>query len=512
MKICPFISHMIGDEKTNILEVEQAPADEESKEAAQAIILGYDGEGGVAVKPKTRSKTKSKVKKTKADSKNESSHLFCMKDTCRFYRKKSAECMFDNMFEMMDTQTKAAKKPQRKPAEDKTAVTVTKELDKFWKFQTASVAELISSIGEAEKKQGDSLDGFRKEIHQKLDNATSKDDAPWAKEIRKDMSKLRNALEAREESAENFSTTVSDVVVNVEDGMKSMREKTDNILERIDKLEQTVDNFGVIEKHIESAVRNLEKVEGCVEKAVSRSVGEIVVPDVSNGVRSVSDQVAEFVSSTRQFESRFEDWQKKMESRVDEIHSGQKSWGVQLGDIAQRQDEVIATLEGGQKKQREKGAASSQNREARKLNNLGVKSFHNDELELARDQFLRAVALDDQFAESYNNLGLVFTELGEQDRATEAYEKAIALNPDLHATYNNLGYVFYLQGNYERAAEMYEEALRRSPENSSASTNLGNACYKMGKNEEARDAWKRALELDPGNEKASRNLERLESE
>jgi Flp pilus assembly protein TadD len=148
-------------------------------------------------------------------------------------------------------------------------------------------------------------------------------------------------------------------------------------------------------------------------------------------------------------------------------------------------------------------------REAMKFNNLGVTSFHNGHLELARDQFLDAVKRDPSFAECFNNLGLVYTDLGEEAKAAAAFLKAIKLSPDLHAAYNNLGYVYYKQGNYEKAIEMHQEAVSRSANNSSAYTNLGNAHFKLGHKDEARQSWKKAIELDPAAEKAQRSLKTL---
>jgi len=69
--------------------------------------------------------------------------------------------------------------------------------------------------------------------------------------------------------------------------------------------------------------------------------------------------------------------------------------------------------------------AQAKRREAMKFNNLGVTSFHNGDLKLAREQFIEAVKRDESFAECYNNLGLVNTELGEEVKAAEAFEKAM---------------------------------------------------------------------------------------
>jgi len=628
MKICPFISHMIGEEQSSVLEVEHGQAADAAPEVptpggAGAIMLGYDdGDGDVAVATKTKSKSKTKAKRktrSKSGAGDKESPLFCLKDTCRFYQKKGGSCMFDNMHEMMAESAKTAG-AAAKAAEidtsglekriEATGATVTRELDKFWKFQTKSVAELIASIGEVEKNHGtsvadlarslekklsglngpasiDGIDDLRSGLDRigklesrlgsidelkgssgKLDDIRSgmkkmeslaedmrklddlrrevkqiaglrddmkqlgdlrdemkrlaglrddvkqlgglRDDVKQLGGLRNDMkllaglrdevkqlgdlqggmkqleklragiSSLQETVEAREESSENFTTTISEIIVNIEEGLKSMRDDSRGIASRIDGVEKSMDQVGDIGKS--------------VEEALGRHLSSTSSPDVSEDVRTISREIQDFVESTKRFERSVEDWQSRLESRLD--------------DIGRQQAEITAMVESNSRKQGDD--ASHDRKEARKLNNLGVNSFHNGDLEMARDHFRRAVQADDRFAEAYNNLGLVYTEMEEEERASEAFERAIELNPDLPAAYSNLGYVFYRQGRYAEAVEKYSEAINRSSSSSSAYTNLGNAYYKMGKYDEARQAWEKALDLDPDNEKASRNLDRLD--
>jgi tetratricopeptide (TPR) repeat protein len=617
MKICPFISHMIGEEHSSVLEVEHGQAADAAPEVpapadAGAIMLGYDdGDGDVAVatKAKARRKSRSKSKaKSKTAAKGKESPLFCLKDTCRFYQKKGGSCMFDKMHEMMADSSKAGEAD--KPVEfdtsglekivESTGATVTKELDKFWKFQTKSVSELIASIGEIEKNHDSSVSDLGKSLEKKLDGLKGaagsegidelktgigkiskiesrldaidelKGSAKKLDEVRsgirkleslgKDMQKLdemrgqleqvsglrddvkqlgklrdemknlgglrddvkqlgklrdemknlgglrddvkqlgdlqgemkqleslrtgitslQETVEAREESSENFATTISEIIVNIEEGLKGLRDESRSVASRIDGLEKSMEDVGGIGKS--------------VEQAIGRHMSDSGAPDLTDDVRGISSEIQEFVESTKRFERSVEDWQSRLESRLDEI--------------GRQQAKIASLVESNHRQQADD--ASHDRKEARKLNNLGVNSFHNGDLEMARDHFQRAVQADDRFAEAYNNLGLVFTEIEEEDKASEAFERAIELNPDLPAAYSNLGYVFYRQGRYEEAVEKYSEAIDRSSSSSSAYTNLGNAYYKMGKYDEARQAWEKALDLDPDNEKASRNLDRLD--
>jgi Flp pilus assembly protein TadD len=411
MKICPFMSHMLGNE-ANVLEV--GSGDDE-------LGHGEDSRGGVGVKSSRHTGIK--------ESKPAASHLYCLRDTCRFYRSKDGECTFDAILESANRASESGTMAQKEAS-----ASVARELDKFWKFQTQSAAELISSFGEVEKRQEESLAKIASELGSKIAGTKREDDGHAMNSIRDGIAEIRDTMDARNESFENLSTTVSDLVLGFEDNFKSIKDQWTKLTEQLAALQAMAPRLESMESTMTKTVENIDRLE--------------------------------------------------------------RNWAEMM--------DVVRT----DKKKIEDSAAEKQGnrREAMKFNNLGVTSFHNGHLELARDQFLDAVKRDPSFAECFNNLGLVYTDLGEEAKAAAAFLKAIKLSPDLHAAYNNLGYVYYKQGNYEKAVEMHQEAVSRSANNSSAYTNLGNAHFKMGHKDEARQAWKKAIELDPANEKAQRSL------
>jgi len=411
MKICPFMSHMLGNEP-NVLEVGSAD---------EVVSSSEDSRGGVGVKSGRRTGVK--------ESKPAASHLYCLRDTCRFYRSQDGECTFDAILESAHRASEAGTSAQKEAS-----ASVARELDKFWKFQTKSVAELISSFGEVEKRQEESLSKIAKELEAKI---SERNDGSGMNTIRDRIAQIQDTMEARNEGFETLSTSVSDLVLGFEDNLKSIQEQWSKVTAQIVSLETLGPRFERIESTVSKAVENIDRLE--------------------------------------------RNWAEMM----DHVRTDKK-----------KTEDVAVEKQGNR-------------REAMKFNNLGVTSFHNGHLELARDQFLDAVKRDDTFAECFNNLGLVYQELGEETKAATAFLKAIKLSPDLHAAYNNLGYVYYKQGNYEMAIEMHKEAVARSANNSSAYTNLGNAHYKLGQKDEARAAWTRAIDLDPANEKAQRSLKSL---
>lgn len=440
MKICPFMSHMLGSEGTSVLEMG-------SSATGDIVVLGYDGDSAVGVK--TERKKGAGVKAKEASS-PQASHLYCLRETCRFYRTDNGDCSFDAILSSVNTQTELAKKQADRDAKadknDQATASVTKELDKFWKFQTQSAAEMISSFSEVEKRQEEQLTKLKSDVDKKLQSLIpSEDEEDTMCLIRDGVAEIKDTIDARNDGFETLTMTVSDLVVSFEDGLKLFKSQWEALSNRLTALEGMA-------PRVESMAPRVERVESTISRSVEN---------------------------------------------IDRL---ERHW-AELMDFV-RNDRRTKT--------EDPAVAQAKRREAMKFNNLGVTSFHHGDLKLAREQFIEAVKRDDTFAECYNNLGLVNTELGEEVKAAEAFEKAIKLNPDLHAAYNNLGYVFYKQGSYDRAVEMYNEALGRSSNNSSAYTNLGNAYFKMGNKDEARKALNKALELDPANEKAQRSLKSLD--
>jgi len=439
MKICPFMSHMLSADGS-VLQIDAHPAPGGHPDVVE---LGYDGEGSIGVKSDRKTRAGNKAGRDNPAT----SHMYCLRETCRFYRTDDGECTFDAIISGVTRARKAAEASERfldksmdRDKKDDTSAAVARELDKFWKFQTKSVAEMISSFGEVEKRQADTITKLKNDVEKKLNALVPSDEEADERHetmnaIKDGIAEIKDTIDARNDGFETLTTTVSDLVLGFDDSIKQIKSQWEQIMARMQAMEALAPKIQGVETSVGKAIDNIDRLE--------------------------------------------------------------RNWAEMM--------DLVRT-----DRKKDDSASQAKRREAMKFNNLGVTSFHNGDMKLARDQFLEALKRDDTFAECYNNLGLVFTELGENERAADAFSKAIKLNADLHAAYNNLGYVYYKQASYDRAVEMYNEALRRSPNNSSAHTNLGNAHFKLGHKEEARRAWKKAIELDPSNDKAQRSLKSLD--
>jgi tetratricopeptide (TPR) repeat protein len=433
---------MLGDENANALVSQKNPDQSgisnpsHNSEASDksVLILGYDGDTGnvqTETLPETSTGTQAAI------------NLSCLKESCRFYSESPDACMFDEIYENMQIVLENDQTPSDSASDH---VNISNELAKFWAFQTKSVSEMIASIGEAEQNQKKCLDGFQGEINKTIESLHEQKEDDSCLQLKDEIGKFQSAMEEREEVMDNFSTTISEMVINIDEGLSKLSTKIEHFSERLNKLD-----------HVEE---------------------------------------------------EFSSWRGDIEPQIKAVADHQAQWENHLTSLKEQQDELIKLAERVAQRNESKDEKFKK-KEAKKLNNLGVTSFHNGALEMAIEQFQRAVDLDETSAEAFNNLGLVYTELGREDNASEAFKKAIELNPGLSSVYTNLGYAFYKQGSYEQAIEMYNEALGKNSNSSAAYTNLGNAYYKLDKISEAREAWNKAIDIDPGNEKAKRLLKRL---
>jgi len=537
MRICPFVSHMLGDDNSDTWtigggDIRRTKGKNEEDPRGNVVVLGYEDGAG-------QTDTMTEVATEKEEESSVPSHLHCLKEACRFYKEKSGDCQFDLVFSMLMDRQESTPQVDSGEIADAVGEEVAKDIDKIWKFQTKSVEELIKGFGESDKNQTKSIADFKKDLEKTINKLATKLEKSGAAGLKKDISDLKKRIDEREQGFEDLSGTMSELVLNLHESITKLEGKSEDTLGKLRHLSDSTPDESSLRRLIEDSMERrmkdlepddllepLDDIRRQLEDVLESQKDTPAWVDKLNDLHRQLDAVLETqkqgspdyeekldatLRAQHQLETRAEEWHEEISERIQDLRTQQKTWEERFTKLFDRHEEILEALE-DMRKQRDTDHGRTGQREAKKFNNLGVTSFHNGAYEMARDQFVQAVHLDPEFAEAYNNLGLAYTELDEEDKASEAFSRAIELNPELHAAYNNLGYIHFRKGDYDQAIEMYNAALGRSTHNSSAYTNLGNAYYKLGRSKDAKQAWTKALEIDPGNEKAKRNLDRVDKD
>jgi tetratricopeptide (TPR) repeat protein len=102
-----------------------------------------------------------------------------------------------------------------------------------------------------------------------------------------------------------------------------------------------------------------------------------------------------------------------------------------------------------------------------------------------------------KYAVAYNQLGLAYAAKGQLDLAIQDYNKAIELDPTYTAAYYNRGVVHHTKDQFDLAIQDYCKAIELDPKLASAYFNRGLAYKAKGQPELSEKDFKKAIELDP---------------
>lgn len=100
-------------------------------------------------------------------------------------------------------------------------------------------------------------------------------------------------------------------------------------------------------------------------------------------------------------------------------------------------------------------------------------------------------------AEAHVALGDICQSFGKTDRAREEYLKAVALQPGNAKAYYNLGIACMARGDFRNAHEAFRKTLEIDPKQTRACHGMGIACKELGDYDGARREFEEALRLDP---------------
>jgi tetratricopeptide (TPR) repeat protein len=144
--------------------------------------------------------------------------------------------------------------------------------------------------------------------------------------------------------------------------------------------------------------------------------------------------------------------------------------------------------------------------------NLGLALFAEGRPGEAQEELVRALRINNRFADAHNNLGLVLKAQGRHQEAWAEFVAALRLSPGSAEAHNNLGVLLRVQGRLEEARAEFDVALRIDPLSAIAHTNLGVLLGRLGRLDEAQKAFSRAVCINPDYAEAHNNLGVLLSE
>ncbi|MEW6102578.1 MAG: DUF2723 domain-containing protein [bacterium] len=111
-----------------------------------------------------------------------------------------------------------------------------------------------------------------------------------------------------------------------------------------------------------------------------------------------------------------------------------------------------------------------------------------------------------EYSKAYKERGSLYNILGRHNKALNEYLKAIALNQNDPLIYRDLGRTYIVLGKYNEGERALKNALSIKKDYADAYSDLSVIYLKMNKKEEAISLLKKALQIDPNHFEAKKNL------
>lgn len=126
--------------------------------------------------------------------------------------------------------------------------------------------------------------------------------------------------------------------------------------------------------------------------------------------------------------------------------------------------------------------------------NLGNFYFARQKRVKAKNNYMEAIKMDEQFIPAKMNLAMLYYSEGNLDEVEKIYLNIIREKPELSETYYNLGLLYAEQKKFKKAANYLEIAAGKITENYRIYYNLGLIYQQMRQNKNAEESFLRALE------------------
>jgi tetratricopeptide (TPR) repeat protein len=142
--------------------------------------------------------------------------------------------------------------------------------------------------------------------------------------------------------------------------------------------------------------------------------------------------------------------------------------------------------------------------------NLGAVAQTRGNLQLAQQEYAKALQINPEDAVANNSLGTVLLAEGNPQDSLPYLQAALKARPDYFDAHYNLGIALASTNDMTAAVEQFREAVRLDPSDGGAQASLGMALAELGQLAEAKSYLERALQLDPENSAFKERLQAVE--
>ena len=139
-------------------------------------------------------------------------------------------------------------------------------------------------------------------------------------------------------------------------------------------------------------------------------------------------------------------------------------------------------------------------------NNLGRVYLGDGELDQARAEFEKALAIAPENAEALLNLGAIHRVQGRVARAEHFVKRALNVDPNSIGALGQLAEIKRQQGDLDESIRLYREALQIDDSQPGIHLGLGDSLQRAGRFDEAEAAFRTVLGLNPDSYEAHYNL------
>ncbi len=130
-------------------------------------------------------------------------------------------------------------------------------------------------------------------------------------------------------------------------------------------------------------------------------------------------------------------------------------------------------------------------------NNLGSAYVDLRQLERAKEEYQKALVLEENYDEALNNLGAILVVQKKPQEAITYLERALRLRPRFPEGLFNMGNAHHRLKQYEKAIEYYDQALASRPLYPQVYHNRGVSLMELKRYDEALAAYRKAIEQYP---------------